>query len=78
VQIGANTTPVEPVAANFKGLKNVRREKTDKYFRYFVGQEPTLEQIVPVWDQTKLKFPECFIVSFTDGKRTILDPKTFK
>ena len=32
VQIGANTTPIDPVAKNFKGLKNVWREKTDKYF----------------------------------------------
>jgi N-acetylmuramoyl-L-alanine amidase len=72
VQIGANTTPVEPTAANFKGLKDVRREKTDKYYRYFIGKEATLELITPVWQQIKLKFPQSFIVSFVDGKRNII------
>lgn len=72
VQIGANTTPVDPTAANFKGLKDVRREKTDKYYRYFIGKEATLDLITPVWQQIKLKFPHSFIVSFVDGKRTII------
>ena len=79
VQIGANTTPVEPIAANFKGLKNVRREKTDdKYYRYFVGKEESLEQITPIWQQIKLKFPQSFIVSFVNGKRYILDQNSTK
>lgn len=76
VQIGANTTPVEPVPANFKGLKNVRREKTDKYYRYYVGQEVTLEKITQIWQEVKLKFPQSFLVSFANGQRTIIDNKT--
>jgi N-acetylmuramoyl-L-alanine amidase len=72
VQIGANTTPVEPNAANFKGLKDVRREKTDKYYRYYVGKENSIEQITPIWQQIKQKFPQAFIVSFVDGNRKII------
>ena len=72
VQIGANTTPIEPNASNFKGLKEVRREKTDKYYRYYVGKENSLEQITPIWQQIKLKFPQAFIVSFVDGNRNII------
>jgi len=72
VQIGANTTPVEPNAANFKGLKEVRREKTDKYYRYYVGKENSIEQITPILQQIKLKFPQAFIVSFVDGNRKII------
>jgi len=71
VQIGASTTSVEPVAANFKGLKNVRVEKADKYYRYFVGKESSIEQITPLWVQIKQKFPQAFIVSFIAGKRII-------
>jgi N-acetylmuramoyl-L-alanine amidase len=73
VQIGANTTPIEPVPVNFKGLKNVRREKSDKYYRYFVGKESSLEKIMLVWQQIKSKFPQSFIVSFVDGKRIIIN-----
>jgi N-acetylmuramoyl-L-alanine amidase len=73
VQIGANTTPIEPIAANFKGLKNVRRDKTDKYYRYYFGNENTLEKITSELQQIKLKFPQAFIVSFIDGKRVPLN-----
>jgi len=72
VQIAASTTSVEPVAANFKGLKDVRRDKTDKYFRFYVGKEATLESIISLQQKIKLKFPQSFIVSFLDGKRTIV------
>ena len=72
VQIGANTTPIEPVASNFKGLKEVRREKTDQYYRYFVGNESNIENVQSILKQIKLKFPEAFIVSFVDGKKVLL------
>jgi len=72
VQIGANITPVEPVASNFKGLKEVRREKTDQYYRYFVGNESNIENVQSILKQIKLKFPEAFIVSFVDGKKVLL------
>lgn len=73
VQIGANTTPVEPIASNFKGIKEVRREKTDKYYRYYVGKEASVESITPILQQIKLKFSQAFIVYFIDGKRTIIN-----
>lgn len=73
VQIGANTSAVEPIAANFKGLKEIRREKTDKYYRYYIGKETSMNKITPIWQQIKLKFPQAFIVSFVDGKRVIID-----
>lgn len=73
VQIGANTSPIDPVASNFKGLKNVRREKTDKYYRYYVGNESSLEKATSTLQQIKQKFPQAFIVSFVDGKRVPLN-----
>lgn len=73
VQIGANTSPVEPTAANFKGIKEVRREKTDKYYRYYVGKENSIEKIGPILQQIKSKFSQAFIVYFVDGKRTIIN-----
>lgn len=76
VQIGANTTPMEPTAANFKGIKEVRREKTDKYYRYYVGKETSIEGIKTLLTQIKSKFPQAFIVYFADGKRTIINGET--
>ncbi len=73
VQIGANTTAVEPTSANFKGLKNVRRDKLDKYYRYYVGKENTLENAVSLLNQVKVKFPQAFVVYFSDGKRNIIN-----
>jgi len=73
VQIGANTTPMEPSAANFKGLKEERREKTDKYYRYYIGKETSLENINTLLQQIKLKYSQAFIVYFVDGKRTIIN-----
>lgn len=73
IQIGASTSSVEPIAANFKGIKNVRREKTDKYYRYYVGKEDSIEKITPLLNQLKVKFPQAFIVNFTDNKRTIIN-----
>lgn len=73
VQIAASTSSVEPTPANFKGLKEVRREKTDKYYRFFVGKENSLEKINPLLTQIKIKFPQAFIVSFVNGKRTIIN-----
>ena len=74
VQIGASTTSVEPVAANFKGLKNVRKEKSDKYYRYYVGKEASLEKISSILQQIKLKFPQAFVIYFVDGERIIINP----
>jgi len=73
VQIGANTIAIEPSAANFKGLKEVRREKSDKYYRYYIGKETSLENIAPILQKIKLKYSQAFIVYFIDGKRTIIN-----
>lgn len=76
IQIGANTVPVEPNAANFKGIKDVRREKSDKYYRYYIGKETSIESIAAVLKQIKAKFSQAFIVYFVDGKRTIINAET--
>jgi len=73
IQIGANTTPLDPTPSNFKGLKNVRRDKIDKYYRYYVENENSLENAVALLNKIKIKFPQAFIVSFIDGKRNIIN-----
>lgn len=69
VQVAASTTAMEPIAANFKGLKNVRREKDEKYYRYYIGNEDSVDKLTTLFKQVKLKIPQAFIVSFVDGKR---------
>jgi N-acetylmuramoyl-L-alanine amidase len=73
VQIAAGTVSVEPVPANFKGLKNVRREKSDKYFRFYVGKESSMESAASLLQQIAVKFPQAFIVSFVNGNRVIIN-----
>ncbi|MGE5449055.1 MAG: N-acetylmuramoyl-L-alanine amidase family protein [Bacteroidales bacterium] len=72
VQIAASTSPIQPVAANFKGLKDIKSDKIDKYYRYYVGSENSLEGGKQLLKQIRLKFPQAFIVSFVDGKRVPL------
>jgi N-acetylmuramoyl-L-alanine amidase len=69
VQIAASITSMEPNAGNFKGLKDVRREKDDKYYRYYIGNEDSVGKLTNLFKQAKLKFPQAFIVSFVNGKR---------
>lgn len=76
VQIAASTTSVDPIPANFKGLKNIRREKTDKYYRYYVGKEPVVDNLSPLLQQIRLKYPQAFIVSFVDGQRVLINTET--
>jgi N-acetylmuramoyl-L-alanine amidase len=72
VQIGASTTSLDPTPANFKGLKNVHRDKIDKYYRYYVGKEDTLKNAESILLQVKTKFPQAFIVSFVNGERVLI------
>lgn len=72
VQIAASTTPIKLVPDNFKGLKDVKSDKLDKFYRYYVGSENTLDAIKQQLKQIKLKYPQAFIVSFVDGKRVPL------
>ena len=72
VQIAASITSVEPTPSNFKGLKELRREKTDKYYRFYLGKETDLVKIKAIREQVKSKYPQAFIVSFEDGKRAIV------
>ncbi|MFA5329995.1 MAG: N-acetylmuramoyl-L-alanine amidase [Prolixibacteraceae bacterium] len=74
IQIAASTTSMEPLASNFKGLKDVRREKSDKYYRYYIGKSASVDEIMPILEKVKLKYSEAFIVSFVDGKRIIYKP----
>lgn len=76
VQIAASTTSVEPIPANFKGLKNIRSEKTDKYYRYYIGKESSVENLSPLLQQIRLKYPQAFIVSFINGQRILINTET--
>jgi N-acetylmuramoyl-L-alanine amidase len=76
VQIAASTTSVEPIPANFKGLKNIRSEKTDKYYRYYIGKEASVENLSSLLQQIRLKYPQAFIVSFVNGQRVLINTET--
>jgi N-acetylmuramoyl-L-alanine amidase len=72
IQIAASTTPAEAISANFKGVKDIRRDKIDKYYRYYVGNESSADSLASLLQQIRLKFPQAFVVSFVNGKRVLL------
>lgn len=68
VQIAASRKKLEPVAVNFKGEKNIFRKDWEKISRYFSGKFENYDDAVVEKKRLEKKFPECFIVSFDNGK----------
>lgn len=74
VQIAATSKSIDPKPNNFKGLKNIEREKEGALFKYFYGNTSdynitkTLEE-----EAIKKGYKSSFIVAFKDGKKISLN-----
>jgi N-acetylmuramoyl-L-alanine amidase len=68
IQIAASTKKIEPVAANFKGLKNVFRTETNGMYRYYSGKYNTVNEAENERKTIIPKFQDAFIVVDEDGK----------
>lgn len=70
VQIAASSKGIEPKSYNFKGLKDVSREKVGSIFKYYYGYTSDFNQIKQLQDKAKSKgYKDCFVVAFKDGKK---------
>ena len=70
VQLAASKTPIDPKPYNFKGLKNVVRDKEGTYYKYYFGNSNSYKQIQK--EQRKVRkagFKSAFIVSFRGNQK---------
>lgn len=70
VQLAASKKPIEAKSYNFKGLKNVIRQKEGAYYKYYFGSSKSYKSIQK--EQRKAKragFKSAFIVSFKGNQK---------
>ncbi|HLT49270.1 MAG TPA: N-acetylmuramoyl-L-alanine amidase [Aequorivita sp.] len=70
VQLAASSKKLDPKPSNFKGLKDVTREKEDGLFKYYYAETADYNkiQVMKTFVQQK-GFPSAYIVAFKKGKK---------
>lgn len=70
VQLIATSKAIDVKPNNFKGLKDVVREKENAFFKYFYGNTTNYENAKLLEEEAEKKgYKSCFIVAFKDGKK---------
>ena len=73
VQIAATSRAIEPNPYNFKGLKNITREKEGSLFKYFYGNTSNYDNVKALEEEAINKgYKSSFIVAFKDAKKISL------
>jgi len=68
VQIASGPRKLETKSYNFKGLKNIKRVKVGRSYKYYLGNTNNLEQIKGLQKLAKSKgYSSAFIVTFKNG-----------
>lgn len=70
VQLAATSKRLNVNSSNFKGLKDIAREKEDGLYKYYYGETSDYNkiQVIKTFVQQK-GFPSAYIVAFKDGKK---------
>ncbi len=70
VQLAASGKKLDPKPSNFKGLKDVARDKEDGLFKYYYGETSDYNkiQVMKTFVQQK-GYPSAYIVAFKKGKK---------
>lgn len=69
VQIAASSRKLKTKPYNFKGLKDISRDKTDKIYKYFYGATSDYSKIKEQKNKAYKKgYTTCFIVAFKNGE----------
>ncbi|HBL79608.1 MAG TPA: N-acetylmuramoyl-L-alanine amidase, partial [Aequorivita sp.] len=78
VQLAATSKKLDPKPSNFKGLKDVSREKESGLFKYYYGDTSDYNkiQVMKTFVQQK-GYPSAYIVAFKKGKKVNL-PEVLK
>lgn len=73
VQIAAVSRKLDTKPSNFKGLKDVDREKENDLFKYYYGETSDYNKIELMKTYAQEKgYASAFVVAFRDGKKTSL------
>ncbi|WP_420573751.1 N-acetylmuramoyl-L-alanine amidase family protein [Kordia sp.] len=73
VQLSASSKKISTKSYNFKGLKQISREKAGKIYRYFYGKTSDYEEIKRMKEVAKGKgYKDCYIVAYKKGKKVSL------
>jgi N-acetylmuramoyl-L-alanine amidase len=73
VQIAASSKKLETKPFNFKGLKDISREKSGSVFKYFYGATSNYTEVQKLKTKAKeMGFNSCFVVAYKNGKRIAL------
>lgn len=73
VQLAASGKKIDPKPSNFKGLKEVERDKEDGLFKYYYGSTSDYNQIQVMRTFAQQKgYPSAYIVAYKNGKRVNL------
>lgn len=70
VQIAASSKELEPKSYNFKGLKEISREKTGVTYKYYSGNTSDYNHIKKLQEEAKSNgYSDAFIVAYKDGNK---------
>ncbi len=70
VQIAASGRDLDLVPSNFKGLRDITKEKGTSIIKYYYGNTSDREQAKALLEEAKAKgYPEAFIVTFKNGRK---------
>ncbi|MCW8981178.1 MAG: N-acetylmuramoyl-L-alanine amidase [Altibacter sp.] len=73
VQLAASSKKIDTKASNFKGLKDISRDKEDGLFKYYYGETSDYHKIELMKAFAREKgYSSCYVVAFKDGKKVKL------
>lgn len=65
VQIATSSNDLETTPSNFKGLQGVEKVKSDKYFKYYLGNTSNYDEILELKEKAISKgYTDCYIVAY--------------
>lgn len=74
IQISTSTRDLETKPSNFKGLKNISKEKSNSLYRYYFGSVSTLNEAKKLLNQAQEKgYTSAFIVVYKNSKKIPLN-----
>ncbi|MDG5491544.1 N-acetylmuramoyl-L-alanine amidase [Psychroserpens sp. SPM9] len=70
VQIAASSKELAPKSYNFKGLKDISREKVGSVYKYYYGYTSDYNIVKQLQTEAQSKgYTDCFVVAYKDGKK---------